>query len=161
MNVQAAEAAWPDGSLRPMREDDLDQVMAIELRAYPFPWSLGIFRDFLRADHPSWVLHLDEQIIGYFLISLGAGEAHILNVCVDPDFQARGYGRKLLRAAQHVARGRGAQRLFLEVRPSNRGAIALYFDEGLNEIGRRPRYYPGRDGREDALVMAMELLPPE
>ena len=161
MNVQAAEASWPAGALRPMREDDLEQVMAIELRAYPFPWSLGIFRDCLRADHPSWVLHLDGRIIGYFLISLGAGEAHILNVCVDPDHQARGYGRKLLRAAQHVARGRGAQRLFLEVRPSNRGAIALYFDEGFNEIGRRPRYYPGRDGREDALVMAMELLPPE
>ena len=161
MNVQAAEASWPAGALRPMRDDDLEQVMAIELRAYPFPWSLGIFRDCLRADHPSWVLHLDGRIIGYFLISLGAGEAHILNVCVDPDCQARGYGRKLLRAAQHVARGRGAQRLVLEVRPRTRGAIALYFDEGFNEIGRRPRYYPGRDGREDALVMAMELLPPE
>jgi len=161
MNVQAAESPWPAGSLRPMREDDLEQVMAIELRAYPFPWSLGIFRDCLRADHPSWVLHLDERIIGYFLISLGAGEAHILNVCVDPDYQGRGYGRRMLRAIQQVARGRGAQRLFLEVRPSNRGAIALYFNEGFNEIGRRPRYYPGREGREDALVMAMELLPPE
>src|SRR3970282_1442816 len=140
MNVQATEASWPAGALRPMREDDLDQVMAIELRAYPFPGSLGIFRACLRADHPSWVLHLDGRIIGYFRISLGAGEAHILNVCGDPDYQARGYGRKLLRAAQHVARGRGAQRLFLEVRPSNRGAIALYFDEVVNDIGRRPRY---------------------
>lgn len=161
MSVQAADASWPAGALRPMREDDLDAVIAVELRAYEFPWSLGILRDCLRADHPSWVLHLDGRIIGYFLISLGAGEAHVLNVCVDPDYQGRGYGRKLLQAAQHVARGRSAQRLFLEVRPSNRGAIALYFDEGFNEIGRRPRYYPGRDGREDALVMAMELLPPE
>ena len=161
MNVQVAASSWPEGALRPMREADLDAVMAIELRAYPFPWTAGIFRDCLRAGYPSWVLHLDERIIGYFLISIGAAEAHVLNVCVDPDFQGRGYGRRLLRAIERVARGRGVNRLFLEVRPSNRGAIALYFDVGFNEIGRRPRYYPGPDGREDALVMAMELLPPE
>jgi [ribosomal protein S18]-alanine N-acetyltransferase len=51
--------------------------------------------------------------------------------------------------------------VFLEVRPSNAPAISLYHDEGFNEIGRRPRYYPARDGREDALVMALELLPEE
>jgi ribosomal-protein-alanine N-acetyltransferase len=67
----------------------------------------------------------------------------------------------LLRALLQLARGRGAQRMFLEVRPSNGPAIALYHDEGFNEIGRRPRYYPARDGREDALVMALELLPAE
>ncbi len=161
MSARAADAAWPEGALRPMREDDLEAVMEIELRAYPFPWSPGIFRDCLRAGYPCWVLHLDERTVGYFLISIGAAEAHVLNVCVDPTHHGRGYGRKLLCAIQRVARARGATRLFLEVRPSNRGAIALYFNTGFNEIGRRPRYYPGRDGREDALVMAMELLPPE
>ncbi len=72
-----------------------------------------------------------------------------------------GYGRQLLRALLQLARGRGVQRVFLEVRPSNRGAIALYHNEGFNEIGRRPRYYPARDGREDAIVMAIELLAQE
>lgn len=147
--------------LRPMREDDLDAVMAIEIRAYPYPWTLGILRDCLRAGHPAWVLLRDGRVIGYFLMSIAAGEGHVLNVCVAPEQQGQSYGRKLLRAILQLARGHGAERVFLEVRPSNTGAIALYFDMGFNEIGRRPRYYPARDGREDALVMAIELLPPE
>lgn len=161
MSARAADAPAPLSSLRPMREEDLDTIMPIELRAYPFPWTVGIFRDCLRADYPAWVLHLDGRIVGYFLLSIAAGEAHVLNVCVDPDFQGQGHGRRLLKSLLHIARGRGAQRVFLEVRPSNTGAIALYFDEGFNEIGRRPRYYPARDGREDALVMAMELFADE
>ncbi|MBX9400101.1 ribosomal protein S18-alanine N-acetyltransferase [Lysobacter sp. BMK333-48F3] len=146
-------------ALRPMREDDLDAVHAIEIRAYEFPWTPGIFRDCLRADYPAWVLVEDERIVGYFLMSVAAGEAHVLNVCVAPEAHGLGFGRKLLRALVTIARGRGAERVFLEVRPSNAGAIALYHSEGFNEIGRRPRYYPARGGREDALVMAIELLP--
>ena len=148
-------------ALRPMREEDLDAVHAVEVRSYEFPWSVGIFRDCLRADYPAWVLLQDGRIVGYFLMSIAAGEAHVLNVCVDPGVQGRGLGRHLLRALLHIARGRHAERVFLEVRPSNGGAIALYYSEGFNEIGRRPRYYPARDGREDALVMALELLPDE
>lgn len=153
--------ASPAGTLRPMREDDLDAVHAVEIRAYEFPWTVGIFRDCLRADYPAWLLQQGGEIVGYFLMSIAAGEAHVLNICIDPARQGRGHGRHLLRAMMHVARGRGAERVFLEVRPSNAGAIALYHSEGFNEIGRRPRYYPARDGREDALVMAIELLPPE
>ena len=141
-----------------MRADDLDAVMAIELRAYPFPWTRGIFEDCLRAAYPSWVLVDGDAITGYGVLSVAASEAHVLNICVDPRLQGRGHGRRLLHALQHLARGRGAQRLFLEVRPSNRGALALYQAEGFNEIGRRPRYYPAHSGREDAIVMAMELL---
>ncbi len=148
-------------SLRPMRDEDLDAVHAVEVRSYEFPWTVGIFRDCLRADYPAWVLMQDERVIGYFLMSIAAGEAHVLNVCVDPAQQGRGHCRHLLRALMHIARGRQAERVFLEVRPSNLGAIRLYDSEGFNEIGRRPRYYPARDGREDALVMAIELLPPE
>lgn len=158
MNALASDAAPVPVSLRPMREDDLVAVQAVEERAYEFPWTLGIFRDCLRADYPAWVLEEGGVIIGYVLMSVAAGEAHILNVCVAPEHQGRGLGRKLVRAILHVARGCGAERVFLEVRPSNVGAIALYHDEGFNEIGRRPRYYPARDGREDAIVMAMELF---
>ncbi|HEY1140098.1 MAG TPA: ribosomal protein S18-alanine N-acetyltransferase [Lysobacter sp.] len=146
-------------SLRPMREDDLAAVQMIESRAYEFPWTVGIFRDCLRADYPAWVLHDGNRIAGYFLMSIAAGEAHVLNICVAPELQGQGHGRRLLHALLQMARGRLVSRVFLEVRPSNANAIALYFDEGFNEIGRRPRYYPAKDGREDALVMAMELLP--
>jgi ribosomal-protein-alanine N-acetyltransferase len=83
----------------------------------------------------------------------------VLNICIASGHQGRGHGRRLLRSLLQIARGRGAERVFLEVRPSNRAAIELYHQEGFNEIGRRPRYYPSHEGREDALVMAIELLP--
>ena len=159
--MSALAADTPQPMLRAMREADLPAVMAIETRAYAFPWTQGVFRDCLLAHHPSWVLIEDGQVIGYAVLSIAANEAHVLNLCTAPEMQGRGHGRRLLRALMDLARGRGAQRVFLEVRPSNAPAIALYHDEGFNEIGRRPRYYPARDGREDALVMALELLPPE
>lgn len=161
MSALASDAAPAPASLRPMREADLDAVLAIELRAYPFPWTRGIFRDCLRADYPAWVLLQDARLIGYGVLSVAADEAHVLNVCAAPEVQGHGHGRRLLRALVQVARSRRVQRVFLEVRPSNAAAIALYHQEGFNEIGRRPRYYPAKDGREDALVMAMELLPAE
>lgn len=160
VRIVSAVRTDPEGLfLRPMREADLDVIMAIETRAYPFPWTMGIFRDCLRAGYPAWVLSGREATIGYGVISLAADEAHVLNLCIAPERQGRGHGRYLLRALVKLASERGAQRLFLEVRPSNPQAIALYHSEGFNEIGRRPRYYPTRDGREDALVMAMEFLP--
>ena len=158
MNARVDERALPT-ALRPMREDDLAAIHLIETRAYEFPWTVGIFRDCLRADYPAWVLHSGARIVGYFLMSIAAGEAHVLNICIAPDMQGAGHGRRLLHELLKIARGRNVARVFLEVRPSNRNAIALYHDEGFNEIGRRPRYYPAKDGREDALVMAMELLP--
>lgn len=154
-----ADASAPQ--LRPMRDEDVDAVHAIEIRAYDFPWTTGIFRDCLRAAYPAWVLVESGNVVGYVLMSVAAGEAHILNVCVAPAERGRGLGRRLVRTMLQLARARRAERVFLEVRPSNPGAIALYEQEGFNEIGRRPRYYPARSGREDALVMAMELLPGE
>ena len=160
MNARTTEAfsTVPDASLRPMREDDIEAVLEIELRAYPFPWTRGIFQDCLRANYPAWVLQRDGRIVGYGLLSMAADEAHVLNVCAAPEEQGQGHGRRLLRALLQLARGRGAQRVFLEVRPSNPAAIALYHAEGFNEIGRRPRYYPSKGGREDAIVMAKELF---
>ena len=122
-----------------MRESDLDAVVSIEIRAYPFPWTRGIFRDCLRAGHAMWVLESNGTLIGYGVLSVAAGEAHVLNLCVAPEAEARGHGRHLLRALLRIARGGGAMRVFLEVRPSNPRAIALDHAEGFNEIGRRPR----------------------
>ncbi|MCL7715546.1 ribosomal protein S18-alanine N-acetyltransferase [Stenotrophomonas sp. CPCC 101365] len=141
-----------------MHEGDLEAVMAIELRAYPFPWTRGIFQDCLRAGYCGQVLVGRDGLLGYGMLSVAADEAHVLNVCIDPARQSHGHGRRLLRALVQEARVRGAARVFLEVRPSNTAAIALYHSEGFNEIGRRPRYYPATYGREDALVMATELV---
>ena len=158
--------SWPApgdaglAGLRPMREADLDAVMAVEVRAYPFPWTAGIFRDCLRAGYPMWVQEADGELLGYGVLSIAADEAHLLNLCTAPSHEGRGLGRRMLQSMLHIARGQRAQRIFLEVRPSNPRAIALYERSGFNEIGRRPRYYPDHGGRrEDAIVMAMELLP--
>ena len=150
-----------DSQMRPMQQADIDEVMAIEVRAYEFPWTAGVFRDCLRAGHQCWVLDSRRGILGYGVLSCAAGEAHVLNVCVAPEHQGHGHGRRILRRLLDLARWHMVDRIFLEVRPSNPGAKHLYEDIGFNEIGRRPNYYPARVGREDAIVMAMELLPPE
>lgn len=146
-------------SLRPMRPADLEAVMVIEHRGYAFPWTQGIFADCLRSGYPAWLLEDLGLPVGYGILSVAADEAHVLNICIDPLVQSRGLGRLVLRRLIEDARKHKAQRIFLEVRPSNPHAIALYQSEGFNEIGRRPRYYPAPDnGREDAIVMAMELV---
>ena len=154
---QAYEAAVAAG-LRPMREADLDAVMPIEQRAYPYPWTRGIFRDCLHAGYSMWLLERQGVIVGYGVLSIAAGEAHVLNLCTAPGSEGQGLGARMLQTLLKIARGHGAQRVFLEVRPSNPRAIALSERSGFNEIGRRPRYYPAHAGREDAIVMAMELL---
>ena len=162
VSAQAVDAAAAPASLRPMREADLDAVLAIELRAYAFPWTRGIFRDCLRADYPA--LGAASRAAGSSATACSASPPTRRTCSTSasaPEVQGHGHGRRLLRSLLQIARGRGAQRVFLEVRPSNPRAIALYHDEGFNEIGRRPRYYPARDGREDALVMAIELFADE
>ncbi len=147
--------------LRPMQADDLDQVTAIEIAAYEYPWTHTIFRDCLRAGYNCWVLAQSVEVIGYGVLSVAANEAHVLNVCVARAQQGAGHGRHLMRRLIDLARWHHAERIFLEVRPSNVHAVALYHDLGFNEIGKRPNYYPSKRGREDAIVMALELLPPE
>lgn len=145
--------------VRGMCLEDLSTVSALENLSYEFPWSAGIFSDCVKAGHPCWVLCVDAIIAGYGILSSGAGEAHVLNLCIAPDYRGRGLGRHLLGRLLDIARWNGAERAYLEVRPSNPLAQSLYESVGFREIGRRPRYYPARDGREDAIVMALELLP--
>ncbi|HFE48805.1 MAG TPA: ribosomal-protein-alanine N-acetyltransferase [Chromatiaceae bacterium] len=144
---------------RPMDSADLPEVMAIERRAYTHPWSEGIFRDCLRVGYLCRVCELEGRLIGHAVLSVAAGEAHLLNLCIDPDFQCRGLGRRLLEACFDEARQRRAETLFLEVRVSNKAAIRLYLAMGFNEVGIRAGYYPADGGRrEDAFVFAKTLL---
>ncbi len=140
-----------------MNYSDLDRVMAIERRAYEFPWTEGIMGDCLHVGYPCEVLELDGRVVGYTVLSLVADELHILNLCIDPHSQGLGLGNKLLQHAFTLGRQRHAVTVFLEVRPSNRAALELYRKQGFCEVGTRPNYYPARNGREDAIVMAREL----
>jgi ribosomal-protein-alanine N-acetyltransferase len=143
--------------IRPMGYGDLPRVLAIEQTSYPFPWSDGVFRDCLRVGYFCRVLELRNQLIGYALMSMGAGEAHVLNVCVRIDFRDQGLGRYLVCMLIDHARSALVTDLFLEVRPSNPGAIHLYESMGFQRIGVRKGYYQASPGREDAWVYKMGL----
>ena len=142
--------------LRPMLEEDLDAVNAIEQATYDFPWSRGIFHDCLRVGYSCWVLEEGDQVLAYGIMSVGGGEAHILTIVVDEEYRQHGLGRKMLRHLISLARQRGVDGIFLEVRPSNEAAIKLYHSLGFSEIGIRKDYYPSEAGREDALVMGLD-----
>ncbi|MGH8283730.1 MAG: ribosomal protein S18-alanine N-acetyltransferase [Gammaproteobacteria bacterium] len=142
---------------RPMREEDVRAVMVIEKHAYQFHWNEGIFRDCLRVGYGCWIMELGGGIGGYGILSLVVGEAHLLNVCVAPEWQHQGYGRLLLEHFIELARERGAYQMLLEVRPSNQPALRLYHARGFEESGLRRNYYPGAHGREDALILSLPL----
>ena len=148
----------PDRQVRAMRGDDLPAVGVMEEASYEFPWSVGVFADCLTAGHSCWVLCVDGVINGYGILSMGAGEAHVLNICIDPRCRGQGLGRHLLGRLLDIARWNSAERVFLEVRPSNPMAKSLYDSVGFQQVGKRPRYYPARNGREDAIVMMLELV---
>lgn len=138
---------------RPMTADDIDAVIRIERAAYPYPWSLGNFRDSLESGYSCWLAEIDGKAAGYWVMMLAAGEGHILNCCVAPDWQGRGFGRQLVEHLIDTARSHRTECLYLEVRPSNAAAVNLYQRLGFETIALRRGYYPADQGAEDALVM--------
>jgi len=144
-------------ALRAMREQDLAEVAAIEDAIYSHPWSHGNFSDSLRAGYACRTLRLGAELVGYLVLMVAAGEAHLLNLSVAARQQRSGHGALLLREAMALARGLGARSLFLEVRPSNGAAQALYTRFGFRKVGVRRAYYPAHFGREDALVLTLPL----
>lgn len=142
---------------RRMIAADLDAVMAIEKVIYPQPWTRGNFSDSLIEGYHCWMLELDGQAIGYTVVTIAAGEAHLLNLSIAAAWQRRGYGRELLAFILKHARDAGAGRMFLEVRPTNAAGRSLYADAKFREIGRRRGYYPDNGKPEDAVIMEIEL----
>lgn len=140
-----------------MREADLPEVLAVETVIYTHPWTQGNFADSLRAGYDCRTWRLGGELVGYFVLMAAAGEAHLLNLSVAAAHQRRGHGSELLRQAASLARLRGAKNMFLEVRPSNRGAQALYTRFGFRKVAVRRGYYPAHSGREDALVLSLAL----
>jgi ribosomal-protein-alanine N-acetyltransferase len=149
----------PQMAVRPMNEADIASVIEIEQRSYPFPWTEGILRDCLRVGYGSIVLEFGAVLVGFGVIASGAGEAHLLNVCVREEFRGRGFGRALIGHLLAHAAAAGATMVFLEVRPANVGAIRLYETLGFRQVGVRRGYYQTPAGREDALVMRRTLSP--
>jgi ribosomal-protein-alanine N-acetyltransferase len=143
--------------LAPMREQDLEEVVAIENAIYTHPWTRGNFADSLRAGYECRTLRRGRELVGYFVLMVAAGEAHLLNLSIAAAHQRIGHGSRLLREAGGLAHKLGARSLFLEVRPSNRAAQGLYTRFGFRKVAVRRGYYPAQTGREDALVLTLPL----
>lgn len=144
--------------LRPMQKDDLDQVMRIEVVAFPTPWSRQSYEGELVNKFASYFIIEDERRIkAYAGIWCVFEDAHITNVAVDPEYRRQGLGREIMEALIARAREKGAERIYLEVRPSNLAAINLYRAFGFLPAGVRRGYYT--DNQEDALLLIKTLGP--
>ena len=142
---------------RRMTEADTDAIMMIENVIYPHPWTRGNFNDSLRAGYHCWIMETGGETMGYSVMMIAAGEAHVLNLSIAAQWQRQGRGREQLQFLLKLARDFSASRILLEVRPSNVAGRGLYADAGFSEIATRRDYYPARDGREDAIVLELEL----
>lgn len=136
---------------------DLAAAYAIEQRSHAFPWSEKTFASNQGDRYFNLRLDVDGEIAAFAVTQVVLDEATLFNIAVDPTFQRKGLGRQLL---EHLIAALEAQDVFtlwLEVRASNRVAIALYESMGFNEATIRRNYYPAKEGREDAIIMALPL----
>jgi ribosomal-protein-alanine N-acetyltransferase len=144
-------------TFRQMTLDDVDAVMHLENQVYQFPWTDRIFKDCIRVGYDCWLAHLENTVVAYAVISVAAGESHMLNLSVTENHQGEGIGKKFIEFLLNIARNKRAQIMMLEVRPSNVRAIKCYNSAGFNEIGCRKDYYPAPNGKEDALLFAKQI----
>ncbi len=145
--------------MRKITEADMPRLLQIEQLTQEAPWSEEVFMRCLTVGYDCWGVDENNQLIGFIMMSsVLTGESHILNLCVTPEYQHQGYGRKLLAYALAEAKKKGMGIIYLEVRRSNRHAIALYDKMGFIQISERKNYYPAATGKkEDALVFAKDL----
>lgn len=151
--------------IRPLEHEDLPTVLAVQSKSPEA--SRWTDADYLRlATEPGGMVLVAEletmtppKILGFAAFQRMIDEAELLNIAVDPDHQNQGIGKALLEEARRRLLMAGTKRLFLEVRKSNRSALALYYSVGFGLHSQRRDYY--RDPQEDAYVLAMELFAPE
>lgn len=146
-----------DISFRLMTEQDIDAVMAIEEDIHSFPWTHGIFSDCIKIGYLCLVMESKGKLVSYAVISTAVEESHLLTLVVAADEQGKGYGKRMLNKMIQMAVSDNAKTMYLEVRSSNKIAIQLYHQRGFNELGIRKNYYPSEKGREDALILALDL----
>jgi ribosomal-protein-alanine N-acetyltransferase len=148
--------------IRLMQEDDLAAVMINENSAYDFPWTASIMASNQKR-HYCVVFEADTgsedagEILGHAILSTVVDEASVLNIAVSPKAQRKRIGHQLMSDILQYALSKNCVEVFLEVRESNRPAFTMYHLFGFNEVGVRNNYYPSKQGREDAILLACYL----
>jgi len=141
-----------------MKANDIIDVVRIEQEANQFPWSTKNFEDSLKAKHKAWIFVNDsDEIIAYTIVQKVVDETHLLNICVKPSAQGKGLGHEVLNHVINFANSISSVLIVLEVRSSNQRAQQLYLQAGFNEMSVRKDYYPAEEGREDAILMGLDL----
>ncbi|WP_206483886.1 ribosomal protein S18-alanine N-acetyltransferase [Thalassotalea sp. G2M2-11] len=135
---------------------DVSRLMTIENACHSHPWSEKVFASCIGGRYFGYYLHLNEQIIGFYIGEYILGEATLMDICIDPNMQGNGYGKHLLAHYHEQAQALGANTFLLEVRAKNISALMMYINHGYSEIGRRTGYYPSNVGYEDAIVMSKQ-----
>lgn len=158
MTKEAAAGVLPL-AFQALQERDLPTVAEIESGAYVFPWTIGNFRDSLLGGHQCIGCWSGRELIGYAILMTAVDEAHLLNLAVAGDWQRRGVGTRFLRQLIDMCHGQHLEMLYLEVRPSNVAARAMYERFGFRKLGVRRDYYPSPTGREDAFFLGLNLIP--
>jgi ribosomal-protein-alanine N-acetyltransferase len=146
------------GFRRARREDISAWVGPLERASNAVPWSEHLLGGEVESPYSVfWVAEVGDAPAGFVIVHMVGDEAEILEIVVSEELRGAGVGRKLMEQARETARARGCAALFLEVRPSNTPARALYERLGFEPVGLRKRYY--RDNDEDAIVMRLDLIP--
>lgn len=148
--------------IAPMRRRHLRAVLRTEAQVYPRPWSVGLYLgELAQPDHRRRyvVARVGGTVVGHAGMIVAVDEAHVTTVAVDPAWQRRGIGARLVLDLLLAARARGLVGVTLEVRAGNAAAQALYRRFGFEAEGRRRGYYP-EDG-EDAVIMWLRDLQAE
>jgi [ribosomal protein S18]-alanine N-acetyltransferase len=148
------DCAGPVLRMVPMRRRHLRAVMRIDEQVYPRPWTLALYQgELAQAEHRRiyLVARAGREVVGHAGLTVVAGEGHVTTVAVDPGWQARGVGTRLMLVLARAALGRGLTAMTLEVRASNVTAQRLYERFGFVAAGVRAGYYA--ETGEDAVIM--------
>ena len=141
----------------PMDINYLTKVYELELESYDFPWTKEILRDCILYKYDSFVVVLNDNLVGYIISKIAYPETHILNLTVKKNFRKKGIGKALIELIISDARLRNSENIILEVRANNTDAQSLYKKLNFEVIGIRKDYYESKNDREDAYVLNLNL----
>ena len=141
----------------PMDINYLTKVYELELESYEFPWTKEILRDCILYKYDSFVVVLNDNLVGYIISKITYPETHILNLTVKKSFRKKGIGKALIDLIMSDARLRNSENIILEARADNIDALSLYKKLNFEIIGTRKDYYESKNGREDAYVLNLNL----
>ena len=142
----------------PLNSEDVDMILPIEQACHAYPSSQQLLLSCFGKRYRNFKMLVDNKVIGFYMGDLMLDEMTLHNICIEPKYQGKGYGKRLFEHFLATARLHNVVQLWLEVRESNTGAIALYQSNGFDVAGTRKDYYPAEKGREDALLMGSMLF---